>query len=151
MSDSRSRDGRETRERLTRSLVFFIAGVVMAVGVAAAVVPDVVIAIGRYMVSSAGLYAAAAFRGGIGLVLILAARESRAPWILRATGVAVLALGLATPLLGVERATARLAWEAEHVTFLRIEGVLFVWFGFIISALARPPHHRSGNFGHQTH
>ena len=69
--------------------------------------------------------------------------------MLRATGVAVLVLGLATPLLGVERAVKRLAWETEHVTFLRIEGVLFICVGFMISALARPPHYRSPNFGHQ--
>jgi uncharacterized membrane protein len=141
MSDSQSHDRHDARG-LTRSLVLVVAGLVIALGVAAAVVPNIVNATGRDLVSPAGLYAAAAFRGGIGLVLLLAARESRAPGILRAIGIAVLAIGLATPLLGVDRAMARLDWEAEHITFLRIEGVLFVWAGFIISALARRPQHR---------
>jgi len=55
-----------------------VGGVVTLLGVAGVVVPDIVIATGRYLVSPSGLYAAAAFRVGVGLVLILAARESRA-------------------------------------------------------------------------
>jgi hypothetical protein len=145
VTDSRSHDRRELARRLTRFLVFVVAGIVIAVGIAAAIIPDMVIASSRHMVSLAGLYAAAAFRGGVGFVLLLAARESRAPGILRALGFGALVVGLATPLLGVERAMARLDWEAQHITFLRIEGVLFVWVAFIILSLARPPHHRSSN------
>ena len=141
MSDSQRHDRHDAR-KLTRSLVLVVVGLIIALGVAAAIVPNIVIASGRDMVSPAGLYAAAAFRGGIGLVLLRAAPASRAPGILRAIGIAALAMGLATPLLGMDRAMARLDWEEEHITFLRIEGVLFVWAGFIISVLARRPHHR---------
>ena len=67
---------------------------------------------------------------------MLAARGSRAPGTLRAIGAVVFAVGLATPLLGVEGARARVDWEASHVTILRAEGVLFVCLGgLIVSAI----------------
>jgi hypothetical protein len=71
-----------------------VASVVVVLGVAAAVTPDLVIATGRRLVSPSGLHAAAAFRAGMGLVLILAARASRAPGLLRAIGAVVLVGGL---------------------------------------------------------
>jgi hypothetical protein len=138
----RGEDG--PKGRLIRSLALAVGGVIVALGVAAAVVPDRVIATGRYLVSPSGLYAAAAFRVGVGLVLFLAARESRAPGMLRAIGAAVLVSGVATPLFGVEAARARLDWEAAHMAFFRVEGVAFVLLGgLIISALQpnRAPTH----------
>jgi hypothetical protein len=115
-----------------------VAGVIAVLGVVALVLPDTVIAIGRHLVSPSGLYAAAAFRVGVGLVLMLAARESRAPGVLRAIGAVVLATGVATPFFGVEAARARLDWEAAHVGFLRVEGAAFIFLGgLIVSALRR--------------
>jgi hypothetical protein len=124
---------------LAKSLAFVVASIFMLLGVAAAVFPDIVMASGRHMVSPAGILAAAAVRIGIGLALLLIARESRAPGILRIMGWALLVMGLAMPFLGVDSARARLDWEAEHTTFLRMEGVLFVWAGFIVLSLARSP------------
>ena len=119
-----------------RSLALVVSGVVVVLGVAGVVIPDIVITTGRYLVSTCGLYAAAAFRVGVGLVLILAARDARAPGILRAIGAVVLVTGLATPFFGVEAARARLDWEAGHVGFLRVEGAAFVCLGaFIVSSL----------------
>jgi len=121
-----------------RVLALVIAGVVVVLGVSGAVIPDVVIATGRHWVSPFGLYAAAAFRVGAGLVLILAARESRAAGILRAIGAVVLVAGVATLFSGVEAARARLDWEAAHVTFFRVEGVAFVCLGVLIAAALGP-------------
>ena len=69
-----------------KSLALVVAGVLVALGLGALVIPEVLIGIGRNMVSTTGLYAAGAVRVGIGLVLMLAARESRAPGLLRAIG-----------------------------------------------------------------
>jgi hypothetical protein len=102
-----------------RVLALAIAGVVVALGVSGAVIPDVVIATGRHWVSPFGLYAAAAFRVGAGLVLILAARESRAAGILRAIGAVVLMAGVATLFSGVEAARARLDWIAAALRPVR--------------------------------
>ena len=121
-----------------KSLALVVAGVVAVLGVAGVVIPDIVIATGRHLVSPFGLYIAGAFRAGVGLVLILAARESRAPGILRAIGAVVLVAGVATPLFGVEAARARLDWEAAHVGLLRVEGAAFVFFGGLIVSALRP-------------
>ena len=121
-----------------RSLALVVAGVVVVLGVAGIVIPDIVIATGRYLVSPSGLYAAAAFRVAVGLVLILAARESRAPGILRAVGAVVLVGGVAAPFFGVEAARARLDWEAAHVAFFRVEGAAFVGLGGLIVSALRP-------------
>ena len=121
-----------------RYLALVVAGVVVLLGVAGVVIPDMVIATGRYLVSTFWLYVAAAFRVGVGLVLILAARESRAPGILRAIGAVVLVAGVATPFFGVEAVRARLDWEAAHVGFLRVEGAAFVFLGVLIVSALRP-------------
>jgi hypothetical protein len=121
-----------------RSVALGVAGVVMVLGVAGVVIPGSVIAIGRHWVSPSGLYAAAAFRVGVGLVLMLAARGSRAPGVLRAIGAVVLVAGAAAPFFGVEAARARLDWEAAHVGFLRVEGAAFVCLGGLIVSALRP-------------
>jgi hypothetical protein len=138
MTDPERHRANGTNGRLIRSLALVVAGVIVILGVAAAVIPDIVVATGQYLVSPSGLYAAAAFRAGVGLVLILAARESRAPGLLRAIGAVVLVGAVATPLFGVEAARARLDWEAAHVTFFRVEGVAFVCFGGLIVSAFRP-------------
>jgi hypothetical protein len=133
-----------------RSLALVVAGIIVALGVTGVVIPDTLIAFGRHVVSPTGLYAAAVFRVGSGLVLMLAARESRAPGMLRAIGAVVLAAGLATPLFGVEGARARLDWEAAHVMILRIEAAAFVCLGGIIfSAIlpGRPATNRQSSIG----
>lgn len=126
------------RGRLIRPLAVVVGGIVVVLGVAAAVIPDVLIAAGRHLVSPVGLYAAAAFRAGVGLILVLAGRVSRAPKILQAIGAVVLVGAVATPFFGVEAARARLDWEAAHVTFFRVEGVAFVCLGGLIVSALRP-------------
>ena len=121
-----------------RYLALAVAGAIVVLGVAGVLIPDIVIATGRHLVSPFGLYAAAAFRLGVGLVLILAARESRAPGILRAIGAVVLVGSVATPFFGVEAARVRLDWEAAHVGFLRVEGAAFVCLGGLIVSALRP-------------
>jgi len=120
------------------SLALVVASVVVVLGVAGVVIPDFVIATGRHLASPSGLYAAAAFRVGVGLVLILAARDLRAPGILRAIGAVVLVAGVTTPFFGVEAARARLDWEAAHVGFLRVEALAFICLGGLIISVLRP-------------
>lgn len=105
-----------------KSLALVVAGVLVTLGVVALVLPEALIGVGRDMVSPAGLWAAAAVRVGSGLVLMLAARWSRSPGLLRAIGAVVLVGGMASPLFGVEAARARLDWEAAHLTFFVSRG-----------------------------
>jgi len=123
--------------RLARYLAIAVAGVFILFGVVAAVAPDTAIALSRHLVSPLGIYAAAALRCGVGVALLLIARGSSAPAILRFMGMALLIAGLTFPALGVDSAKARIEWEARHTMFLRLEGVLFVWAGLVVDKLSR--------------
>lgn len=143
MSFPLSQKALDSKERLGRYLAVAVAGIFMALGVGAAVAPGIVIAASHSMVSLAGIYFAAALRCGLGVALLFVARRSRAPAILRIMGVALLAAGLTMPFLGVDSAKARIEWEAEHMMFFRLEGVLFVWAGVVIYKLSQPPPNNS--------
>ena len=129
----------EGDRRLSTYLAVVVAGTFITLGVAAAVVPGVVIIASQSLVSLVGIYFAAAVRCGIGVALLFVAKYSRAPTILRVMGAALLVAGLTMPHLGVGSARARVEWEAEHVTFFRLEGVLFVLAGFVVYKLSQPP------------
>ena len=121
-----------------KRFALFVATVVMIIGIVGVVAPDRLIAAGRYVMTPAGLYAIAALRVGMGLVLMLVASTSRAPKTLRALGVFVLVAGLAMPFFGVARSRAIVDWAAvQGPTLLRgVAGVMLVLGGFIAWALA---------------
>src|SRR4029453_8798959 len=121
-----------------RSLALLVAFFIMCVGVTGFFVPDTLIALRRYVVHALGLYAVAALRLGIGLVLILVARISRASKTLRTVGALVFVAGLATPIFGVDRTRAVLDWEAAQGTgLIRIGAVLaFILGGLVAFAVA---------------
>jgi hypothetical protein len=121
-----------------RSLALLIALFIVAVGMAGVMAPDSLVTVGRYVITPVGLYAVAALRVGIGLVLMLVAPISRAPKTLRAIGAVVLVAGLATPSFGVERARAVLDWEVSQGTALiRIGAALVLTIGaFLAFAVA---------------
>jgi hypothetical protein len=110
----------------------------MVAGLAGLFTPDSLVTTGRYVVTPLGLYVVAALRVGIGLVLMLVAKSSRAPRTLRALGAVVLVAGLATPLFGVDRARAILDWEAtQRTALIRVAAGLVVAIGaFIAFAVA---------------
>ena len=72
-----------------------------------------------------GLYIAAGLRVGIGLVLLLAARGSLTPNLLRVLGVLAFVGGLATPLVGVERVRAILDWCSHQGPIILRLGAAF--------------------------
>jgi hypothetical protein len=117
-----------------------VAVVFIALGLTATVAPDLAIAGSRHLVSTAGIYAAAALRIGVGAALLLVARGSRAPGILRIMGAALLVAGFTMPMLGLENAKARIEWEANHLVLLRMEGLLFAWAGLVVYKLAARLH-----------
>src|SRR5258708_38727372 len=101
-----------------RARALVVAAFIMLVGVAGLLAPDSLLTLARYAVTPVGLYAVAAVRVGIGLVLILAAPISRAPRTLRVFGAVALVAGLTTPLLGADRARAILDWQLTQGTGL---------------------------------
>lgn len=67
-----------------------------------------------YFATPVRLYAAAALRIAMGLVVILSAAASRAPKTLRALGALMCMQGLSATLLGPEHARTVLEWEARQ-------------------------------------
>ena len=121
-----------------RFLLLLVALFIMVVGVVGIFTPDSLITVGRYVLTPVGMYAIAAVRVGIGLLLMLVARSSRAPKTLRALGAVVLVAGLVTPLFGAERSRAILDWEVTQGTALiRVTAALVLAIGgFIVFAVA---------------
>jgi hypothetical protein len=131
-------DAVSTRQS-SRLLTIAVTSILVAIGVATALAPDTVVALSRKLVSPIGICVAAAVRCAIGLVLLLIARGSRAPAVLRTMGVVLVLAGIVFPFFGVENSKARIEWEADHLLLLRLEGLLFIWVGFVIYKLAKPP------------
>jgi hypothetical protein len=118
---------------LTLSLVVAVLG---AVGI---VVPTVLLAISRPFLTPTGLYAAAALRLVLGTVLFVAAPTSRAPKIIRILGVVIIVAGLATPLIGVERARAIVEWwAAQGSALLRVWAGIALVFGLFLAYAVAP-------------
>ena len=121
-----------------KSAALVTALLVIVAGVVGLFSPERLMAIGRYVVTPAGLYGIAALRVAVGLVLLLVAPVSRLPRTLRVVGVIVLIAGLATPLFGVERARAVLDWEAAQGTVLirAMAGFVLAIGGFLAFAVS---------------
>jgi hypothetical protein len=138
-----SSSGDYLRRQDMRFLALLVALLIVVVGLAGVFAPDRLITVGRYVVTPVGLYAIAALRIGIGLVLMVVAPVSRAPKTLRAFGAVVFIAGLVTPLFGVERTRAIVDWEATQGTFfVRVGAGLAVAIGsfiaFAVAAGRRP-------------
>lgn len=101
-----------------RIAALLVALFFIIIGITGIFAPDSLMTIGRYVVTPVGLYAIAAVRVAIGIVLMQAASVSRAPRTLRVLGGVILVAGLATPLVGVERTRAILDWESTQGTAL---------------------------------
>jgi len=122
-----------------RIAALLVAVFIVVVGIVGIVSPDSVTTVRRqYFATPVGLYAAAAVRVAMGLVLILVASVSRAPRILRTLGALMCAQALAATLLGLDRAQAVLEWETMHPLLLRAGAIVALASGgFVALAVAR--------------
>jgi hypothetical protein len=121
-----------------RSAALLVALFTIVVGIVGLVSPHSVTTVRRlYFASPIRLYAAAALRVAMGLVLILVAPTSRAPKTLRALGAVVCMQGIAATLFGPDRARAILEWETMQGTALLRVGaaVALATGGFIAFAV----------------
>ena len=123
-----------------RIAALVVALFVAVVGIVGIVSPDAVTTVRRqYFATPVGLHAAAAVRVAMGLVLILVARVSRAPKVLRILGAVMCAQGFTATLLGLDRAQAILEWEVMHPMLLRAGAmVALASGGFVALAVAKP-------------
>ena len=117
-------------------LAFFI----IVASIAGIVSPDTMMTLRRSYYTPGGLYAAGAVRIAMGLVLILAASNSRWPMILRAFGALMCLQAITANLLGLERARAILEWEAIHPVLLRAGATAALFSAcFIAFAVTKKP------------
>jgi hypothetical protein len=126
-----------------RIAVLLVALFTIVVGVLGIVSPDRVTTVRRqYFATPVRLYAAAAVRVAMGLVVILCAPASRAPKTLRALGAVMCMQGFAATLFGPDRARAILEWETGHPALLRAGAVVAVatggFFVFAVTTDGRP-------------
>ena len=123
-----------------RSAALLVA-VVTIVGSVGFVSPESLTAARRlYFASPLGLYSAGALRMIMGGVVILCARASRAPKILRALGSVMCLQALVAMLLGPVRAQAVLEFEAAQDAALLRAGaaVAIVCGAFVVFAVSKP-------------
>lgn len=126
-----------------RLLGFLVAFLLAVIGLTGVIAPDCIMMIGRHSVTPVGLCIVAALRISIGLVLALVAPISRAPTTLRILGIIAVLAGVATLLVGAERAQAILEWWfGQGPVFLRLSaGIALVLSSFIAYSLI--PSHRA--------
>ena len=121
-----------------RSAALLVALLGGVVGIMGLVSPESGTAVRRlYFGTPVGLYAAAAVRVAMGLVVILSASASRAPKTLRVLGGVVCLQGLAATLFGPDRARAILEWESmQGAAVLRAgAAVAIAGWGFVAFAV----------------
>ena len=119
------------------ALVFLASAISLAV-------PDLRLSLERSVMTPAGLYAIAALRIAIGLVLALAAPASLAPRTLRVLGLLVIVAGLSTPWFGVARARAVVNWLASaNPLFMRLDAVVGMAIGGFLVYVFRTPTRRA--------
>ena len=106
--------------------------------------PDLRLSLEGWVITPAGLYAIAAVRIAIGLVLVFAAPASWAPRTLRVLGLIVIIAGLMTPWFGVARAQAVLNWLASAGPLLmRFDAVVGMAIGGFLVYVFRTPTRRA--------
>ena len=105
-----------------RIAVLLVAAFSIVVGIVGLVPPEYGTTVRRqYFASPATLYPAVALRMAMGLVVILAARDSRAPKIMRTLGGVMCLQALTATVLGPDHARAVMEWEtAQGTAVLRI-------------------------------
>jgi hypothetical protein len=119
-------------------LAWLLAAFVITAGVVAIVAPGTVLTLRSFAATPGALLVFAALRVAIGIVLIMAAPASRAPRTLQTAGAVLMLVGLVTPLFGVERTKAVLAWEAaQGPSLMRVGGAVVVALGMLLTIAFR--------------
>jgi hypothetical protein len=123
-----------------RRVGLVIGALIMLASAISFAAPDLRLSLERSVMTPAGLYAIAALRIAIGLLLMLAAPASRAPGALRVLGLIVIIAGLTTPWFGVARAREVVNWLANAGPLLmRLDAsVGMALGGFLVYAFRTP-------------
>lgn len=120
-------------------LAMALGFVVAAIGVLGIAAPSVLLEFVRSLHSPAALYIVAAVRIGLGIVLFLAAPDSRMPRTLRVLGAFIIIAGLATPFFGVDRSRGMMEWwTTQGSGSARAWPIIAIGLGLFISYVSAP-------------
>src|SRR3954453_20094805 len=120
-----------------RVATLLVAFFTIAVGVGGLISPESGTELRRlYFATPVRLYAAAAVRVTMGLVVILSAAASRAPKSLRVLGAVMCMQGLSSTLMGPDHAREILEWEARQGPALLRVGAAVALAAGVFMALA---------------
>jgi hypothetical protein len=123
-----------------RHIIAVLAGVLIAlVGLVSVADPSITVAFAGRLRTSGALYAIAAVRVLVGAALVWGARGSRMPRTLLVIGALMILGGLVTPVFGIERIQALVAWFASLGPVLtRALASIAVLLGAFLAFAARP-------------
>jgi hypothetical protein len=92
------------------ALALILSASVAAMGVLVIVSPARANDLKRLFADKTGLWVATAIRAVLGLSLLAAAEDSKAPMLLRILGLIILVVAIAMPLLGLDRHRRMIDW-----------------------------------------
>ena len=92
------------------ALALLLSAFVAAMGLLAIFLPGRANDLARLFADKTGLWVATAIRAILGLGLLAAAEDSKAPMLLRILALIILVVALAMPLLGLERHRRMIDW-----------------------------------------
>jgi hypothetical protein len=92
------------------ALALILCAAIATTGVLTIVKPALVHDWTRLLADKAGMWIAAAIRAVLGLGLLAAASESKAPMFLRLLGLLILILAILTPVFGLDRHRRMIDW-----------------------------------------
>src|SRR5438477_8716028 len=92
------------------ALVLILCAFVAAIGLLAIFFPGRANDMARLFADKTGLWVATAIRAILGLGLLAAAEDSKAPMLLRILGLIILVVAIAMPLLGLGRHRRMIDW-----------------------------------------
>jgi len=125
--------------RVTVVLALCISLLLLVQGLIGLAAPDVFAGVVRFMQTSPVIYAAAAVRVAVGIVLLQAASTSRLPIFLRILGGFVLLGGLLTPFVGRQFAEVILNWWSSHGSALvRLFAAVSLTLGLVTAYAVAP-------------
>src|SRR5256886_13473976 len=92
------------------ALALILCAAIAAMGVLVIVLPARSNDLTRLFADKTGLWVATAIRAILGLGLLAAAEDSKAPMLLRILGLIILVVAIAMPLLGLDRHRRMIDW-----------------------------------------
>ena len=115
------------------ALALILCAAIAAMGVLVIISPARANDLARLFTDKTGMWVASAIRGVLGLGLLAAASESKAPMVLRLLGLLILVVAILIPILGVDRHRKIIDWWIARPRTMQIAwGAVTFVFGILL-------------------